>query len=370
MKFRIFFVSCIALFFTPLFAQVIPKNFGLYSPYKIGNQMDPSLDSEPRSEPSQKDSDIPKEKSKVKYFSINPGFTLESVTVDIKGRGNNATMTQPGPGKQSWMLDIKSADYQISKYFGIHMLLHNSSFELNNQFVASKPEIEGSSYSSSESSSSGGSGTPGESNRVKTDLGTRIRGVYSMAIPVFYFGNSDSDSFRFGLGVGPSRVQLEGNADFQNPNLGFAFALANPSNRTEFLNTLSAYQFFSGNVNPASGDVVSSYLLANLSAGNNLELLGAYLASKGLLRPDALALSAYASGRYTPLEALAISSLFRTQVNFRSTTFTSFMVFFETPKIVDLLRIRISFGGPIVKDNGYTYEFRTFHFAFFTPLEF
>ncbi|WP_232380562.1 hypothetical protein [Leptospira ainlahdjerensis] len=45
------------------------------------------------------------------------------------------------------------------------------------------------------------------------------------------------------------------------------------------------------------------------------------------------------------------------------------MFFFETPKI-GYFKFRLAFGGPLFKDNGYTYEFRTFHLAIFTPIEF
>lgn len=75
------------------------------------------------------------EPPRTKYFSINSGVMIESVTVVISGRDRNATMAQKGPGKISWMLDLKSADYQITKYFGTNLLLHNSNFFLREKFV-------------------------------------------------------------------------------------------------------------------------------------------------------------------------------------------------------------------------------------------
>ncbi|PJZ71423.1 hypothetical protein CH373_02680 [Leptospira perolatii] len=308
-----------------------------------------------------------------KYFSLNPGVTLESVTVDISGRGNNATMTQAGPGKSTWMLDIKSKDFQIGEWYGIHLLLHNSSFDLNNQFVPKPPSGPSTSDSGGSSSGSTSNTSPtGSGDRVKADLNTRMEGVYSMAIPIFYLGKSNSDSFRFGLGVGPSQVRLNGNVDFSNPLVNLAIGLGDSSNRTLFLNNISAIQFGLGNVNPSTGDPVVTYLLANLSTGNNLELLGLYLASKGLLHPDPFALGVLAMnpGLYTPLEALTIGSLARTQVSFSASTFTSFLFFFETPRIFDIVRFRLAFGGPIFHQNGYTYEFRTFHLALYVPVEF
>lgn len=310
------------------------------------------------------------EKKGPKWFSINPGITLESVSVDIRGKGNEATMTQEGPGKTSWMLDIKSRDFQISEYIGVHFLLHNSAFFLNNQFMP-KP-IDAPSGSSSGSSSSGGSSSPSSSgDRTKQDVNTRVEGIYSMAIPIVYFGKEGSDSFRFGFGIGPANVKMTGSVDFQDPTLSLGYLFMDSNNRTAFLNNLSALQFLTGNINPAGGDSLVSYLLGNLSTGKNLEMLGYYYASKGLLRPDPLALYTYFAhpGTYTPLEALTLGSLSRSQLSFSKQQVFSFMFYFETPKL-GYFRFRLAFGGPLFKDNGYTYEFRTFHLALFTPIEF
>ncbi|RHX82469.1 hypothetical protein DLM76_07555 [Leptospira yasudae] len=304
-----------------------------------------------------------------KWFSINPGITLESVTVDITGKGNNATMTQEGPGKATWMLDVKSRDFQFSEYVGVHLLLHNSSFFLDNQFMPKPVEAPSGSSSSSSSGSSSSSSTSGD--RTKQDINTRVEGVYSMAIPILYFGKEGSDSFRFGLGAGPANVRMTGSVDFQDPALSLGYLFLDSTNRTTFLNTISALQFITGNISPASGDPLVSYLLSNLSTGKNLEMLGYYYSSKGLLKPDPIALYAYFAhpGTYTPLEALTLGSLARSQVNFSKQQVFSFMFYFETPKI-GYFKFRLAFGGPLFKDNGYTYEFRTFHLAFFTPIEF
>ncbi|TGM66668.1 hypothetical protein EHQ94_00960 [Leptospira meyeri] len=308
------------------------------------------------------------EPQRTKYFSINPGVMIESVTVDISGRNRNATMTQEGPGKVSWMLDIKSADYQITKYFGINLLLHNSNFYLDRQFVSKLPSVDSpsSSTTGSSSSSSGSNSSPNQNNRVKDDLDTSVEGTYSMLVPIFYIGNPET--FRFGFGLGPAKVRMRGNADFQDPGTGLALALSNRGNRADFLNNVSAIQFASGNINP-NDDPTLSYLLANLGTGNNLELLGYYFASNGLLRPDLTALSAFSTGRYTAVESMALSSLFRNQININSNARFAFMFYVETPQFMGL-RGRLSFGGPIVKENGYTYEMRTFHIAMYMPLEF
>ncbi|MCT8333319.1 hypothetical protein NUH30_06515 [Leptospira sp. 85282-16] len=321
-------------------------------------------------EASEKEKEIAAEEPpRTKYFSINPGVMIESVTVDISGRGRNATMTQEGPGKITWMLDLKSADYQITKYFGINLLLHNSNFYLDRQFVTKLPSVDSPSSTSSSGSSSGSGSSnsnPTQSNRVKDDLDTSMEGTYSMLVPIFYVGNPDT--FRLGFGLGPATVRMRGNVDFQDPGTGIALALSNRGNRSEFLNNVSAIQFASGNINP-SDDPTLSYLLANLGSGNNLELLGYYFASQGLLRPDLTAATAFSTGRYSAVESLALSSLFRNQVNINSNARFAFMFYIETPQFAGI-RGRLSFGGPIVKENGYTYEMRTFHIAVYMPIEF
>ncbi|MBM9500009.1 hypothetical protein JWG44_07065 [Leptospira sp. 201903071] len=278
-------------------------------------------------------------------------------------------MTQEGPGKATWMLDVKSRDFQLSEYIGVHLLLHNSSFFLDNQFMP-KP-IDTPSGTSSDSSSGGGSPSSSSSDRTKQDLNTRVEGIYSMAIPILYVGKEGTDSFRFGFGVGPANVKITGSVDFQDPALSLGYFFLDTTNRTTFLNNLSALQFLTGNISPASGDPLVSYLLGNLSSGKNLEMLGYYYASKGLLRPDPLALYAYFSnpGTYSPLEALTLGNLARSQISFSKQQVFSFMFYFETPKI-GYFKFRLAFGGPLFKDNGYTYEFRTFHLALFTPIEF
>lgn len=334
-----------------LFSQSNPEQLDAYE-----------LEKEPL--PKKKEDPFEDSNSKLKYFSINPGLTLESVTVDISGRGNNATMTQKGPGEFTWMLDVKSRDFQISDYVGIHLLIHNSNFYLNNQFVPQPAEVS----SAEEESSSGGSVT---GNRTKQDVNTRMQGFYSMTMPILYFGEEGSDSYRFGLGFGPSNVRLNGQVDFQNPNITSTYLFSDISNRENFLNNVSAIQFLTGNISPTSGDPTVSYLIGNLSSGNNLEALGLYFAANQLLKPDPLAFYFLSSspGLYTPLEALTLASLSRSQVNIAKRNAFAFLFYFETPKFGPL-KFRLSFGGPIFKENGYTYEFRTFHLALFAPIEF
>ncbi|EPG65146.1 hypothetical protein LEP1GSC061_3284 [Leptospira wolffii serovar Khorat str. Khorat-H2] len=298
---------------------------------------------------------------KPEYFSIYPGVNAELVTVDITGNGHNATMTRKDPANVSWMLDLKSKEIQLSQWMGIHFLIHNSEFYLNNQFV--EPPVQSQS-GSSEGSDSGNSGAS------KQDVGTRMRGQYSMFIPILYFGKDEPDSFRLGIGAGPANVRLTGSVDFMDPGLSLAsVATMRTASRAEFLDNISAIQFLNGNVNFSNGDPIINYLLANLSQGNNLELLGAYYAYKGLLSADPLYLLLGNQAQYTPLELATISSLARSQVNVSVKNAFSFMIYFETGKIGPM-KFRLAFGGPLFKENGYTYEFRTFQLSAFMPIEF
>lgn len=102
-----------------------------------------------------------------------------------------------------------------------------------------------------------------------------------------------------------------------------------------------------------------------------MKALGLYYAANDLLKPDPWAFYFVSTAPllYTPLEALTLASLSRSQVNIAKRNAFAFLFFFETPKFGPV-KFRLSFGGPIFKENGYTYEFRTFHLALFAPIEF
>lgn len=242
-----------------------------------------------------------------RYLSINPGITLEKVTLSIQGKNRDATMVQRDDlGKISWLLDVKSPEYQFNEYFGVNLLLHTSNFYLNRQSIpkifSNSPSVSNSPDEDSRSSDPNDSGI--KNRRVIEDVYTNVEGRYSMLVPIFYLGNPDT--FRFGFGIGPAHVKLKGNVDFKDPASNLLLIYSGPS-RNEFLNQVSAYQFASGNINPNT-DPTLSYLVANLSSGNHLELTAYYLASQGLLRPDLAAVTIFQSGKYNALEALAPSS--------------------------------------------------------------
>lgn len=310
------------------------------------------------------------ESKSAKWFSLNPGVMIDSVAVDVSGRAGSAVMTQDGIGRVTWMFDIKSRDYQIFEKFGTHLLIHNSGFYLDRQFL---PEFksEGASASSEKGSSGSSSSSGSSGSRTKQDAGTRIDGSYSMFLPILYFGKKGSENYRIGFGAGPANVNMTGSVDFQNPVLSYSSIFADTSNRNTYLQNLSALHFVSGTMNPANGDPVVSYLVGNLSQGRNLELLGAYYASKNLLTFDPLSLYIFTRtpGQFTLFEAITLGNLAKNQINISRREVGSFMFFFESPR-VGYVKFRFAFGGPLFKDNGYQYEFRTFHIAAFIPIEF
>lgn len=328
------------------------------------------LDSQDRnSSEDKKKKESETESRSIKWFSLNPGVTIDSVTVDVSGRAGSAVMTQDGIGRVTWMFDIKSREYQMFENFGVHLLMHNSGFYMDRQFL---PEFKSEGASASSEKGSGSSSSSGSSgSRTKQDAGTRIDGSYSMVLPVLYWGKKGSDHYRLGFGAGPANVNMTGSVDFQNPVLTYSSIFADTSNRNTYLQNLSTLHFISGTMNPANGDPVVSYLIGNLSQGRNLELLGAYYASKNLLTFDPLSLYIFARtpGQFTLLEAVTLGNLAKNQINISRQNVGSFMFFFESPK-VGYVKFRVAFGGPLFKDNGYQYEFRTFHIAAFMPIEF
>jgi len=307
-----------------------------------------------------------------RYFSINPGFVLESTTVDITGPGGNATMTQRGPGQLNFMLDVKSRDYQISENSGIHLMIHAGNFRLNNQFADPPPGA-----SSDSSSSSGTSSTPGSTdNRVKQDLGTRMTGYYSYILPAFYFGKANNpDSFRMGLGVGPGAMTLSGTVRYNDTaSPGYTLGFNSITSTRSQLQYLSAFMFSSGSVDFHS-DPALSYLIATMDQGTNLQTLGAYMIGNNLMHPSSndlilsalLAPSSLNRAHYSFLEILTITALSRGFLNVSAKNLFTFMFFFETPSF-GFLKFRVAFGGPLFSYNGIRYEFRTFEISAFAPI--
>ncbi|MCB1178117.1 MAG: hypothetical protein KDK36_11100 [Leptospiraceae bacterium] len=365
MNFNIFSIIIIyILLFNPIFSQSGYPDFYINDYYPIKKW---KIQEEGLSEDSNPNPEIPKleiepEKKSPKWFSINPGVVFGSKTLRVNGFGNEALITEGQAASTDWMFDVKSRNFQFSEYFGVHLLFHNSSFLLDHQFVT-RP-------SAPSSGEEGGSG--GETKQSREDLGTRVSGRYSMLVPIFYFGKDDTDAARLGFGVGPSNVKLVGNADFQDSSFALMSLLSDTSNKVAYLNRITSYQLLRGAIDLNGGDPVYNYLLMNLSTGQNLEYLGYYLAYKNLLKIDPLflAFNGGKTGTYNAIEALALSSLARGNFNINKQLAFSFMALLESPKIFNLFRFRLTFGGPVFKESSYTFRLNTFQLALFVPIDF
>ncbi|MCB1140530.1 MAG: hypothetical protein KDK23_17360, partial [Leptospiraceae bacterium] len=141
------------------------------------------------------------------WIRLNPGVLISNTSIRIIGQGarsgSTATMvSKSGFGKPDWMLDLKTKDYPLSEHWGIHLLAHTRSFDLNNQR-----------YEQTISADDGSS----SSETVQEDLGTRMRGYYALTVPVLYYNfNGREEGFRLGFGYGPSVVRIQGTASLDS----------------------------------------------------------------------------------------------------------------------------------------------------------
>ncbi|TGM95157.1 hypothetical protein [Leptospira dzoumogneensis] len=320
-----------------------------------------------------RDLGIPKS-PKAKFFSIQPGGSYDFISdLDISGRGASAAMTTESQ-KPNFFFDIRSKDYKINEAFGFQFLFHSARKEFDKQvYSVPAPDTGSSSGSSSSSSSSSGSSSgKNDKNTVTADLGTNVKVDYNYIIPTFYWGNPEVDGFRMGFGFGLADMRMRGNVDFRDPGQTIGKLYGAMGDRDTFLNTLSFIQLSSGLVDLRRGDPIFNYLLVNLSQGNNLELMGAYLASQGThFSTDIISLLVYANlqDKYSPLELLALSALSRTSINAKDKQVFAYMIYVETPKF-GFVKARLSWHGPLFKDSGYTIHMSTLELALMIPIDF
>ncbi|MGJ4790294.1 hypothetical protein [Leptospira koniambonensis] len=312
---------------------------------------------------------------KARFFSIQPGGSYDFISdLDISGRGRAAAMTTDSQ-RPNFFFDIRSKDYKINEAFGVQLLFHSARKEFDKQ-VYSVPSFDGGGGSSSGSSSSSSSGSSSNSdkndkNTVTADLGTNVRVDYNYIIPTFYWGNPEVDGFRMGFGFGLADMRIRGNVDFRDPGETIGKMYGAMGDRDTFLNTLSFIQMSSGLVDLRRGDPIFNYLLVNLSQGNNLELMGAYLASQGThFSTDIVSLLVYSTlqDKYNPLELLALSALSRTSINAKDKQVFAYMLYVETPKF-GFMKARLSWHGPLFKDSGYTIHMSTLELALMVPID-
>ncbi|MCZ8344234.1 MAG: hypothetical protein O9301_14460 [Leptospira sp.] len=288
-------------------------------------------------------------------------------------RANNLTVSSPNGTKvrlqefelsnSQPFLDIKTRDFQVNSIIGSYVLFQNYTIEQTTQssdlslgglLVGSNTSINGSPYQTK-------------------DLGTVTKGrIYSL-MPVIYIGESGKENFRFGLGVGISNVSLQGNPDFYD-GLGTQIPLANLSlggplqERLDSIGKLALFR--SGQL---ERDPINLYLLSNLSADGNLELLGLYQLSKGNLEISKLNpytlywLQQFSNGSLSELEIITLANLGKSDLKFNHRLVSNFYSFFEVPfwEIV----IRFGYGGPVYYEDGYRFTFRNLDISTYLPID-
>ncbi|PJZ47392.1 hypothetical protein CH361_00430 [Leptospira brenneri] len=294
-----------------------------------------------------------------RYFSINPGVQFLSSSLTITSPYGKASMAEERNSvdeNTSFLYDLKSKEWQLGEYWGLFILNRNAKFRNSRQVIQLTPATES------------------NDGRENVDLKTQTFGTYSMLLPVLYLGKEGNDRFRIGLGMGIGRVNVQGTADF-NDGLGlFANSVAFNSGRTldDRIDNLGRYSLLtSGNID---GDPYRAYLLSNLSAGNNLELLGAYSLLKGDLSTGSveplsyLIYAAATNGQLNALEIYALSSLGKGRINSKTNLAKSYYFFWELP--IGPVTWRLGFGGPFYTQNQFTIEIRGFEMSLYTPVEF
>lgn len=284
------------------------------------------------------------------WISINPGFMVSNAIVRIKGKGGRAEMIAKNSfTSPDWMLDIKSPDYRISEHFGIHMLLHTRRFDLKYQrYETEVPDT----------SEDGGS----TDTTVEEDLGTRLRGYYTLTVPVLYYSLDGGDKgLRLGFGYGPSFVQMQGSAQLDN-GASYAPLFVSPD-RDTMVQNLQITALALGSINFTEGDPIFGSLLLGLRDPGGLERMGLYMAARGDLGLDltTVFLIQYLSSdqppgdlKLTVLEALGAVSLANVNINFKESYAPSFFLFGEYAW--DYLTLRIALGGPRIRRDGFRYN--------------
>ncbi|MEI1276689.1 hypothetical protein V6Z05_00025 [Leptospira venezuelensis] len=366
-KFYFLLLFCI-LFTIPNFASPVKTDLD----EDVLKEIRDHYDSSQKANKFDRDLGVPKT-PKAKFFSIQPGGSYDFISdLDLSGRGRSAAMTTESQ-KPNFFFDIRSKDYKINEAFGVQLLFHSARKEFDKQsYSVPAPDTGSSSDSSSSSSSSNSSTGKNDKNSVTADLGTNVRVDYNYIIPTFYWGNPEVDGFRMGFGFGLADMRMRGNVDFRDPGETIGKMYGAMGDRTTFLNTLSFLQLSSGLVDLRRGDPIFNYLLLNLSQGNNLETMGAYLASQGThFSTDIVSLLVYANlqDKYSPLELLALSALSRTSINAKDKQVFAYMIYVETPKF-GFIKARLSWHGPLFKDSGYTIHMSTLELALMVPIDF
>ena len=311
----------------------------------------------------------PGSEKRVKYFSINPGVNVHDLTLNIGGNGESATMTQAGPGRVDYQVDIKSRDYHWAEHWGVHLVLHTTAFRLEHQIV--DRAVQGGEGGSSGGSSSATTvplgrmldvgSSAGTSESANENIGTKMQGTYSQLIPAFFYR---FDRLRVGAGLGLADVRMTGTYVTQGGSRYLFVTEALFRNRDLALNGASAYYLGRGIFDYRHADPAITYLMATLSEGNHLELLGQYLLLRGwvpssddMIFAGLLALLPRGGlNNLSPIEVTTLMMLGRGFTDLRVRNAMTWRIFAEFPLLWGT-RMYIGFGGPSFQARGLHYRF-------------
>ncbi len=300
------------------------------------------------------------------WIRLNPGFLISNTSLSISGQGfrsgTRANMvTKNSGGKPDWMLDLKSRDFPLTKHWGVHLLAHSRTFDLK--------------YQSYRETITADDGSESEETVIE-DLGTRMRGYFTLTVPVVYYNfNGQEEGFRFGLGYGPSVVRLQGTAALDS---GLTLApLFLSQDRDTMVRDLQLNTLVQGSIDFTQGDPVYGSLLLGLREPGGLERMGVYLMARGDIKTDITTLflihyltSGQAPGDLllTPLEAVGAVGLANLNLDFREDFAPSYFIHGEY--IWEHAVIRLALGGPMFNRDGFRYSLTGVILSFSVPVRF
>ncbi|WP_244247465.1 hypothetical protein [Leptospira montravelensis] len=314
-----------------------------------------------------------KNENGAKYVTFYPGVQANLSDLKIvSSTGGRAVMMDDQRMDQNlnFLYDLKSPEWQMGENWGLFILNRNVNFRQSKQKIT---DVVATNSSTSEDSGSSNKSSPIKQYTNK-DLGTETFGSYHMLLPAIYYGQKGNDKFRIGLGLGYSKVNIQGTADFNDGNGYFNnfLVFSSGSNLDEKIDNMGKYSLINnGNID---ADPYRAYLLSNLSSGNHLEALGLYTLLKGDVNPKsidpflALFYSQLTSNNLNPLELYALLTLGIGRVNSSSNQAKSFYLFWEIP--IGAINWRLGIGGPFYTQNGYKISLTTIEMSFYTPIEF
>lgn len=324
----------------------------LWTPLRA-ETMDPDRVGLPRTRSGQAGEDQKKRSRFVQdYWSLEPGVAITSLSLGLRGTGfrqsNHATvLNAPDTLQPVWSLDILSPDVALTDQIGLQLWFHGRAFDMRYQ------KYQDATFDL---------GGEGSDAQVVANLGTRVRGQYYAVLPSIYFSTSGNPGrFRFGLGIGPSMVNLKGNP-FVDNDWNRAILLS-ASGRADLVAGLQSASLIQTGLDWSTGDRLYNSLMLTLHEPGGLERMGAYILSRGKLKTDitTLYLITYLSSdqlpgrlQFNPLEAIGAVGASRLNLDFREKHAPTYFLYGQYAW--EWVTLRVSFGGPVFVRNGFRYE--------------